>query len=319
MNSQPKSFASTADLADQKAVLQELASGVYAYTAAGDPNTGFIVGPDGVLVIDARATPVLAQELISAIRSVTPLPIVHLVLTHYHAVRVLGASAFGAQFIVAHRNTHKLIKERGAQDFASEAGRFPRLFRNVESVPGLTYPNMTFDRELSIFLGEREVRLLYLGNGHTSGDTAIWLPAERVLFAGDLVEAGATPYTGDSYLEDWLDTLVRVRALQAEALVPGRGQAVRGDGVGRAIASTAEFLTILHDTVAESVRREESLKQAFDAAHAALSPQFGHWPIFEHCMPFDVSRAYDELSGLKPRVWTASRDREMWAALQGAQ
>lgn len=156
----------------------------------------------------------------------------------------------------------------------------------------------------------------WLGHGHTKGDTAIFLPRERVLFSGDLVEAGATPYTGDAYIGDWLETLERVRALGADALVPGRGDAVRGSRVDKAISSTKEFLTVLRENVAESVRREETLKQAFDRAHAALTPQFGAWPIFEHCMPFDVSRMYDELQGLEPRIWTANRDREMWAALQ---
>ncbi len=312
-----KGFASTLDTEDKKATFEELAPGVYAYTTEGDPNTGVIVGPESVMVIDARATPVLAQEFIAEIRQVTDLPIQHLVLTHYHAVRVLGASAYGAPYLIGHRNMRRLVIERGQQDFESESGRFPRLFRDVSSVPGLTMPNMTFDRELIFFLGQREVRLLYLGRGHTDGDTAIFLPQERVLFSGDLVEAGATPYAGDAYIEEWQETLERVRALRAEALVPGRGPAVRGAAVEEAIGSTKEFLAILYQTVSEAVYQEKTLKQAFDAAHAALTPHFGHWPIFEHCMPFDVSRVYDEISGTRPRIWTATRDQEMWRALQG--
>ncbi len=312
-----KAFASSQDLEEKKTTFEELASGVYAYTSEGDPNTGVIIGPESVMVIDTRATPVLAQEFIAEIRNVTAKPIMHIVLTHYHAVRVLGASAFGAPFLIGHRNMRQLVFERGQQDFDSEAGRFPRLFRSVESVPGLTYPNITYDKELTYYFGDLEVRLLYLGRGHTNGDTAIFLPKERVLFSGDLVEAGATPYAGDAYIEDWMETLERVRALGAEALVPGRGPAVRGAEVVGAVNSTKEFLTILRDSVAETVRQEQSLKQAFDAAHAALQPRFGHWPIFEHCMPFDVSRCYDELSGTRPRIWTATRDQEMWKALQG--
>lgn len=312
-----KSFASTQDLTEQKITVEELAPSAFAYVAEGDPNCGFIVGPAGVLVIDARATPVLAQSLIDEIRKITDKPIQYMVLTHYHAVRVLGASAFNAPQIIAHKNTRKLVFERGQQDFDSEAGRFPRLFRDVSSVPGLTYPTVTYANELSLYFGEREVQLLWLGNGHTSGDTAIFLPKERVLFSGDLVEAGATPYAGDAYIEDWLETLERVRALRAEALVPGRGAAVHGAEVNMAIDTTKEFLTILRDSVFTSVRQEQTLKQAFDAAYAVLQPRFGNWPIFEHCMPFDVSRMYDELSGTRPRIWTATRDQEMWKALQG--
>jgi glyoxylase-like metal-dependent hydrolase (beta-lactamase superfamily II) len=311
-----KGFASTQDLTEKKVTFEELAKGVYAYTTEGDPNAGVIIGPESVLVIDTTATPVMAEQFIAKIRTVTDLPIVHLVLTHYHAVRVLGASAYQAPFQIGHKEMRRLVAERGQQDWESETGRFPRLFKNAESIPGLTWPNVTFDKELTYYLGDREVRLLWLGRGHTSGDTAIFLPKERVLFSGDLEEAGATPYTGDAYIQDWLETLERVRELRADALVPGRGDAVRGAQVDQAISSTKEFLTILRDNVAESIRREETLKQAFDRTHAALMPRFGSWPIFEHCMPFDVSRMYDELSGMAPRIWTASRDLEMWAALQ---
>jgi glyoxylase-like metal-dependent hydrolase (beta-lactamase superfamily II) len=312
-----KAFASTQDLETKPARFEELAAGVYAYTTSGDPNCGAIVGPDGVLVIDARATPALARELIAEIRNVTPQPFRWLALTHYHAVRTLGASAFNAPSIIAHRNTHALVLERGQQDFDSERGRFPRLFRDVNEVPGLTVPNVTFDRELTLHLGEREVRLLHLGRAHTEGDAAIFLPRERVLFAGDLVEAGAAPYCGDAFLQDWLETLERVRALNAEVLVPGRGPTVRGAAVGQAIQDTKEYLSVLFNTVAECVRQEASLKQAYDAALAALTPRFGKWTIFEHCLPFNVSRAYDEASGVRPRIWTATRDRAMWDALTG--
>jgi glyoxylase-like metal-dependent hydrolase (beta-lactamase superfamily II) len=317
MNPPAKSFASSQDWIQRQGSVERLAEDVYAYTTQGDPNTGFIAGPESVLAIDARATPALAREFLDAIRGITPKPVTRLVLTHYHAVRVLGASAFGKIEIIAHRGTRELILERGAQDFASETARFPRLFRDVESVPGLTMPSVTFDREMTIYLGSREVQLRFLGRGHTSGDTAIWLPRERILFAGDLVEAGAAPYAGDAYFGDWLATLDRVSELDAAVLVPGRGPAVRGEGVAAAIQATGRYLRLLRDAVAESIRREATLKQAFDAAYAALAPEFSSWSIFEHCIPFNVSRAYDELSGTRPRIWTAARDRRMWDQLQG--
>jgi glyoxylase-like metal-dependent hydrolase (beta-lactamase superfamily II) len=311
-----KAFASTADMTDKKATFEELAKGVYAYTTEGDPNTGVIIGDKSVMVIDARATPVLAEEFIAEIRNVTDLPIEHLILTHYHAVRVLGASAYNARYIIGHKNMRQLVLERGQQDWESETGRFPRLFRSAETIPGLTMPNVTFDTSLTYYLGDKEVQLLYLGKGHTSGDAAVFLPKERILFSGDLVEAGAAPYAGDAYIEEWLTTLERVRALNASALVPGRGDAVRGKAVDEAISSTKAFLKTLYDSVFEAVRKEASLKQAYDAAYAALKPQFGSWAIFEHCMPFDVSRVYDEISGTRPRIWTATRDIEMWKSLQ---
>src|SRR5262249_56808342 len=124
------------------------------YTAEGDPNSGVVVGDDGVLVIDTQATPGMAKDVLRHIRTVTEKPVKYVVLSHYHAVRVLGASAYGAREIIASRATREMIRERGKEDMDSEIGRFPRLFRDVESIPGLTWPTMTFDRELTVWMGE---------------------------------------------------------------------------------------------------------------------------------------------------------------------
>ena len=131
----PKPFASSADLAEKQATLEHLADGVVAYTAEGDPNVGAVIGTDAILAIEARATPLMAQRWIDVLRSdVSDLPFGDLVLTHYHAVRTLGASAFGARRILAHVNTRALIDERGAEDWTSEQGRMPRLFTGAETI-----------------------------------------------------------------------------------------------------------------------------------------------------------------------------------------
>ena len=316
----PKPFASSADLAEKEPTLEQLADGVFAYTAQGDPNVGCIVGTDAILAIEARATPVMALRWIDVIRAdVSPLPFGDLVLTHYHAVRTLGASAFAARRIVAHANTKALIDERGSEDWASEQGRMPRLFLGAESIPGLTHPSVTFDDHLALDLGNRVVELRYLGRGHTSGDLVVWLPAERICFAGDLVEAQAAPYMGDAHVAHWsTTTLDGVAGLQPAQLVGGRGPVVRDGEVSTAIADTRAFLR----TTLEGTRAVKdaggTLKEAFESVHAKLAPRYAGFPIFEHCMPFNVQRTWDELDGIDhPRIWTAERDREVWDALQG--
>ena len=145
MSSAPKAFASQADLEDKKITFEQLSAHCWAYTAEGDPNSGVIIGDKFIMVSDATATPVMAQDLIARIRTVSNKPIKYVLLTHYHAVRVLGASAYvaeGATEVIASQGTYDLIVERGAQDMQSEMERFPRLFRNSESVPGLTWPTM---------------------------------------------------------------------------------------------------------------------------------------------------------------------------------
>jgi glyoxylase-like metal-dependent hydrolase (beta-lactamase superfamily II) len=312
-----KTFASQADTEIKKETFSELADGVYCLTAEGDPNSGVIVGDDGVMVIDARATPVMAQELVDRIRSVTDKPIRHVVLTHYHAVRVLGASAYGADQVIASEETWDLIKERGEQDKASEIQRFPRLFKAAETIPGLTWPTLVFRDRVILWMGRREVHIVHAGRGHTKGDTVVWLPKERVLFAGDLVEYGATPYCGDAYFADWPGTLDRVAGFGATAMVPGRGEALRGAAeVERAIAGTRDFLTDLTAVVGEGVAKGLTLKQVYEDALERLAPRYAGWVIFEHCMPFNVTRCFDEASGVRdPRIWTAERDVEMWRSL----
>jgi len=314
-----KAFASTGDLEQKKVTFAELAPGAYAYTAEGDPNTGVIVGDDGVMVIDAQATPRMAEDVIAKIRTVTDKPIKYVLLTHYHAVRVLGASGYHAQEIIASRDTYDLIVERGQQDYESELGRFPRLFQGADSIPGLTWPTIVFDNKMTLFMGKKRVEIMQLGRGHTKGDTVVWLPEDRVLYSGDLVEYGATPYTGDAYLEDWPQTLYRLAALNPARLVPGRGDALMTPELcGKAIAETRAFVTQMYQTVKKARDKGASLRDAFAETRDALQPQFGGWVIFEHCLPFDVSRAYDEAGGLRdPQIWTAERDREMWEALQG--
>jgi glyoxylase-like metal-dependent hydrolase (beta-lactamase superfamily II) len=313
-----KPFASSADLAPKEATLERLADGVYAYTAQGDPNVGCIVGTDAILAIEARATPFMARQWIDVIRAdVSDLPFGDLVLTHYHAVRTLGAAAFEPRRIVAHVNTKALIDERGEEDWASEQGRMPRLFAGGETIPGLTHPTDTFAETLALDVGGRTVELRYLGRGHTSGDIVVWLPDERILFAGDLVEAQAAPYMGDAHVADWAtSTLGNVAALGAEQLVGGRGPVVRGAEVGTAIEDTRTFLR----TTLEGTRAVKdgggTLRDAFESVHAQLAPRYAGFPIFQHTMPFNVQRAWDELDGIDhPRIWTAERDREVWDAL----
>ena len=124
-------FASTADLADKTITFDAIGPDLYAFTAEGDPNSGVIVGDDGVMVIDAQATPVMARQVIDRVAKVTDKPIKYVLLSHYHAVRVLGASAYKGAEILASAATRELIAERGQADMDSEIGRFPRLFRAV--------------------------------------------------------------------------------------------------------------------------------------------------------------------------------------------
>jgi glyoxylase-like metal-dependent hydrolase (beta-lactamase superfamily II) len=316
-----KPFASSADLSVKTETLETIADGVYALTAEGDPNVGAVEGEDFVVCIEARATPASARDWLAQLRTKTDKPVRTLILSHYHAVRVLGASAFGAQEIITSRATHDLIKERGEEDWASEFGRMPRLAKAAEEVPGLTWPTVTFKDRHSIDLGgdRGTLELRFCGRGHTAGDIVVWHGQSKTLYAGDLVEAQAALYTGDAYHFEWATTtLDRVKAYRAENLIGGRGAVARGvAATDAAVEQTRGFLRGMIDNVGAVHKRGGTLKEAFERTHAALAPQFGAWPIFEHCLPFDVQRLWDEFDGIEhPRIWTMERDREVWAALQ---
>ncbi|MEM9522960.1 MAG: MBL fold metallo-hydrolase, partial [Pseudomonadota bacterium] len=171
-----KAFASQSDLTKKKIAFQEVGEGIWAFTAEGDPNSGVIIGDDAVMIVEAQATPHLAQKVIAKVREITDKPITHVILTHYHAVRVLGASAFGARQIIMSDKARAMVAERGQEDWDSEFQRFPRLFEGHESIPGLTWPTSTFSDRMSIYPGGRRVDLVHLGQAHTAGDIVVHVP-----------------------------------------------------------------------------------------------------------------------------------------------
>ncbi len=314
-----KQFASAGDLAEKKISFSEIGRDLWAFTAEGDPNSGVIIGDESVTIVEAQATPRLARMVIEKVREVTDKPISHLVLTHYHAVRVLGASAYGADQVIMSDTARAMVVERGQEDWDSEFARFPRLFQGHEEIPGLTWPTTTFSDEMTVYLGSRKVVIRRIGRAHTAGDAVIWVPDAATMFTGDVVEYHSACYCGDGHFSDWSATLDRVKSYDPQSIAPGRGDALVGrEMVDAALANTRDFLESTYRPAAQVADRGGSLKDAWDAVRAECDPKFADYAIYEHCLPFNVARAYDEARGIDtPRIWTAERDREMWEALQG--
>ncbi|MFZ1814578.1 MAG: MBL fold metallo-hydrolase [Rhizobiaceae bacterium] len=314
-----KQFASAGDMSEKKISFTEIGRDLWAFTAEGDPNSGVIIGDDSVMIIEAQATPRLARKVIEKVREITDKPISHLVLTHYHAVRVLGASAYQAPQVVMGEKARAMVVERGKEDWDSEFDRFPRLFQGHEEIPGLTWPTTTFNNRMSVYLGKRRVDLMHLGRAHTAGDIVAHVPDANVMFTGDIVEYHSACYCGDGHFNDWPATLEAIRSFDVDAIAPGRGDALTGKKmVNKALDNTADFVRSTYLPVAQVAKRGGSLKEAWDACRAACDPKFSDYAIYEHCLPFNVARAYDEALDIDtPRIWTAERDKLMWAALQG--
>ena len=314
-----KKFASQGDMEDKKISFTEIGDGLWAFTAEGDPNTGVIIGDDSVMIVEAQATPRLARMVIEKVREVTDKPISHLVLTHYHAVRVLGASAYGADQVIMSDTARSMVVERGQEDWDSEFQRFPRLFQGHEEIPGLTFPTTTFSDAMTVYLGDRKVEIMHLGRAHTAGDAVVWVPDQEVMFTGDIVEYHSACYCGDGHFADWGGTLDNIKWFDPAAIAPGRGDALVGrEMVDAALESTRDFVDSTYRPAAKVAAKNGSLKDAWDAVRAECDPKFKDYAIYEHCLPFNVSRAYDEARGLDhPRIWTDARDIEMWEQLQG--
>ena len=313
-----KKFASQNDLDEKKISFEEIGKDLFAFTAEGDPNSGIIIGDESVMVIDAQATPKLARQVIEKVRSVTDKPISHLVLSHYHAVRVLGASEYKANNIIMSSKARSMVLERGQEDWDSEFDRFPRLFKGHQEIPGLTWPTTTFEKKMSVFLGKRRIDLYFLGRAHTAGDIVIHVPDSNVLFTGDIVEYKSACYCGDAHLQDWPATLKNIAKFQAVSLVPGRGDALTdARKIDEAIALTDDFVTSTFKSVSKIAHAGGDIKEAMSSCREQCDAKFSDYAIYEHCLPFNVSRAFDEAKGIdNPRIWTAERDKEMWDLLQ---
>ena len=313
-----KKFASQNDLDEKNVSFEEIGKNLFAFTAEGDPNSGIIIGDESVMVIDAQATPTLARQVIEKVRSVTDKPISHLVLSHYHAVRVLGASEYKANNIIMSSKARSMVLERGQEDWDSEFDRFPRLFKGHQEIPGLTWPTTIFENKMSVFLGKRRIDLYFLGRAHTAGDIVIHVPDSNVLFTGDIVEYKSACYCGDAHLQDWPATLKNIAKFQAVSLVPGRGDALTdARKIDEAIALTDDFVTSTFKSVSKIAHAGGDLKDAMSSCREQCDAKFSDYAIYEHCLPFNVSRAFDEAKGIdNPRIWTADRDKEMWDLLQ---
>ena len=314
-----KGFASTADLAEKKITFSEIGPDLYAFTAEGDPNSAVIVGDDGCIVFDAQATPAMAGKVIERVRTVTDKPIKYVVLSHYHAVRVLGASAYKAQAVIASQETRRLVEERGQQDWDSEYGRFPAPIPGGREHPGPDLADADIRRRDVDLSGQARSAADAARRGSHLGDIVAWVPDAEVMFSGDLIEYHSACYCGDALLREWPATLNEIRAFNPRAIAPGRGDALKGIATGRdAIAMTRDFVTTLYGAAEAAVARGRNLKETMAASREVMDPKFSSFAIYEHCLPFNVSRAFDEASGIDdPVIWTAERDLQMWAALQG--
>lgn len=284
--------------------LHELAPGVFAAIAvpgsAAGSNAGFVIGDDGVAVIDTFQSADAAEQLLQAIRERTTLPVRFVVNTHYHLDHVAGNGIFAdvGATIVAQRNVHGWERTENLKWFGENVPAAQRSW--VES---LVLPDLIYDDAIDLFLGERRLEVR-VHPGHTGGDSIVFVPDADVVFTGDLFWNASLPNTTDADTAAWVRTDSALAADYSEAtFVPGHGE------VGQAadIAAFRGYLEALRNGVAAA--REQGLAgdALISSVRNALAPSYARWAFYDHFIEENIVQTAAELGGSKRRPVPAER------------
>ena len=273
-----------------KAKTIKVLKNVYTITSGDgiDSNTTFIITKEGVIVIDTRPTPTEAKKVLAEIRKLTALPIVYTINTHYHGDHTFGNQVFkNSKTIIAHKNVRNKLIESGQKHLS--------LFKTF-GLPGIdeveiTPPNIIYEKEMEIWLGEYRLQLLYHGKGHTDGDTIIYIDQLRTVITGDLVFNKKIPYTADSYIDDWIDSLKYIELLKNETVIPGHGPI----GERTTIISMKHYLMNLKELVLAQLKDKKTLKETQEIVEPILRKKYKDWEDLDWIKD-NIERAWLEYS-----------------------
>ena len=283
--------ADTADFA-----IKKIADGVYAAISpdrskAGS-NAGFIVGSNGVAVVDTFVGVEPAKELLAEIRKVTNLPVRYVINTHYHLDHTGGNAVFGeaGAVIIAHRNVRTWLRTENLKLF----GATPKP-EDKARVEALALPDMVYSDAIDLYLGTRLVQVRYMP-GHTGGDSVVFVPDANVVFAGDLVWQHHLPNLIDASTQPWIQTLDKLLAEHPSAtFVSGHGDLATTSDV----RDFRDYLNTLRIYVAKAQTDGKSSQQLVDAVTAELKEKYGQWGFFDHFVSRNIQQTADELAGRK--------------------
>ena len=238
-------------------------------------NAGFVITPAGVVVIDALGSPALAQRLLGEVRKLTPLPVTHVIVTHYHADHIYGLQALKAQGarIYAHRAAREYLQSETAQ-LRLQASR-SELAPWINADTRLVEADEWLDGDRTLTVGGVRFDIRAVGPSHTPEDLVVYLPAEKVLFAGDLVFRSRIPYVGQADSRHWIAALERLLAFDARVIVPGHGPLSREARADMQL--TRDYLVYLRNSMGQAARNLEPFDEAY--ARTDWTP-FEHIPLF---------------------------------------
>ncbi len=267
-------------------------------------NAAVLINDADVLLVDSHVSPAAAQVLLDELKAITTKPVRYVVNTHFHFDHTHGNQIYPPSVeIIGHEYTRQMIasgnsmRGRGYDRFINTLPqqiaalkaqldsartdsaradlqrriRIQENYRTATAAVRPTPPSIAFDSRLTLFKGGREIRLLYFGRGHTSGDVVVYLPGERVLITGDLLTAGLS-YMGDAFVPDWIETLERLKALQFDAVLPGHGAPIQRDKLAHFQAYLADFWAKVVDLHRAGVSAEDAARRIDMRSHAVNYP-----------------------------------------------
>ena len=269
--------------------IQEVSKGIYAYIQLdgswGLNNTGFVLGSDAVVAIDAGFTEARTRALLQSIRSVTDLPLRTLVNTHHHGDHTNGNYLLPAATIIGHELCRQKMLETGVPNVIPNP-----LFPGVEwGDLELTPPFVTFEEQLTIYTDDLKLELIFVGPAHTTNDVIVWVPERKLLFSGDLIFNGGTPFVMMGSVAGSLQALEKLRKLAAETVVPGHGLVCGPEIIGDMVA----YLRFVQEVAR---RGYEAHLPPLEAAQQADLGRFARWHDAER-LAANLHRAYSEIRG----------------------
>jgi glyoxylase-like metal-dependent hydrolase (beta-lactamase superfamily II) len=276
--------------------IKQLGNGIYAAVSGrAGGNTGFIIGDDGVLVVDTFISQPPARDLLAEIRKVTALPIKYVVNTHYHLDHVAGNAIFTAAgaTVIAQRNERAWVRTENLK-FYQQNGATPTPEQRA-TVGALVEPQITYDNRMGVNLGSREVHIAYFP-GHTGGDSVVFVPDANIVFTGDLAWNHRIPNLIDATTSAWVETLDKIIGAHANAtFLPGHGDIATAND----LKEFRDYLVALRASVQKAQAAGQSGDALTQAVLADLKPKYGSWPGFERLGPLNIQQTAAELSGTK--------------------
>jgi cyclase len=276
--------------------LKSLGHGVYAAIddAKGEAgaNAGFVIGDDGVAVIDTFENPEASKQMLAEIRKLTQLPIKFVVNTHYHIDHVAGNSLFqqNGAVVFAQRNVRSWIHTENLKFFGKDIK--PEQRKMVET---LGAPDAVYDTGVTLFLGSRQIDVRVFP-GHTGGDSVVFIPDANVVFTGDLFWRNTLPNLIDATTSAWIPTLNAVMAAAPNATyVPGHGDV----GTAEDVKNFRDYLAFLREQIAPAVQQNKSEGDLVNAALPAVTEKYGKWDFFKYFAKPDILQTAAEIRGDK--------------------